>query len=695
MNSANNRIRRKKRIKILFFILTLLFISLLARLIWIQIVNNNEYYNRALKQRMKEFKVIPDRGRIYDINGKELAVSVKSKTVVGLPKQITNPAQTARELADILSVGYDILFDRLTRDAYAVYLERIISDQKAEKIRSLNLKGITFIDESKRIYPKDQLAGHLIGFTGIDENGLEGVELSFDRYLTGTQGRLLTESDAAGKIIPESILDHVPKQDGNNVYLTINEALQHNSERELASAVNQYDAQGGTIIIMEPKTGNIVSMANYPDYNPNQFSQYNQKSWRNRAITDNYEPGSTFKIITTASALEEGVVNENDIFFDSGEIKVGVESIECWKEGGHGIESFKEVVKNSCNPGFVQLGLRMGRDTFYNYIDAFGFGQKTNIDLPGEAVGILPKYENINDIEIATMAFGMGISVTPIQLITAVSAVANNGVLMKPNIIDKITDNQGKIIKNNFPVEIKKAVSSNTADHTLNLLENVVSQGTGLNAFIDGYRVGGKTGTAEYYNDDIYDSSFIGVFPVNNPRYVVLVVLYGIRGRTYFASQTAAPLFKKIANDLIRYYKIPREDEVTKENDPEIETVKLKDLTQYSLYQAKETLNKEGINFKVIGGGESILFQNPRPNSTVYKDSTVFLFTERDQEILSNYSILIPDFRKMKAEEVRELAQKIGLQVSFQGSSGTVIGQTVEPGERLKLDDTIILKLAN
>ncbi len=682
---------RKKRIKILFFIFTFIFLLLIARLAWIQIINNEEYYNKALKQRMNELKVNPDRGKIYDINGKELAVSIKSKTVVGLPKQISHPTQTAGQLADILSIRYETLLNRLKRDAYAVYLERKIPDQKVQEIRDLKLDGITFIDESKRIYPKDKLASQLVGFVGVDGNGLEGIELTYNKYLTGNAGRILTERDAAGKMIPEGIIDYIPEENGSNLYLTINEAIQHSSERELAKAAEEYKAAGGTIVIMEPETGNILSMANYPTYDPNHFSQYKQKYWRNRAITDNYEPGSTFKIITTASAIEEGVVNKNDVFFDSGKVKVEREYIQCWEEEGHGKELFSQVVQNSCNPGFVQVGLRMGKDSFYKYIDAFGFGQKTEIELPGEAIGLIPKYEQIGDIELATISFGRGISVTPIQLITAVSAVANDGVLMKPNFVDRITNQKGKVEKKVTPTEVRKVVSSRTAHKTLNLLENVVSNGTGVNAYIEGYRVGGKTGTAQYYNQDKYDSSFIGIFPVNDPQFVVLVVLYGIEGNTYYASQTAAPLFKKIANDLIRYYKLPSQE---KQKEPPVnETLKLADYSKQNLYNVKNTLKELGLEYKIVGNGNEIIDQIPKAGSEVYKNSTVFLFTEKSESILASYRIMTPDFRGMEKKDALNLAEKMGIKLKFQGQAGQVVGQSVDPGIRINDDKEVILKL--
>ncbi|MDZ7672171.1 MAG: penicillin-binding transpeptidase domain-containing protein [Halanaerobiales bacterium] len=686
-----NDSKRKKRIKVLFFIITFVLLLLIGRLIWIQIINNEEYYDKALQQRIMELKVNPNRGKIFDINGKELAVSVTSKTVVGLPKQVTNPTQTAGKLADILSVGYETIFNRLSKDAYAVYLERQIPDQKVEKIDDLQLEGITFIDESKRIYPREKLASQILGFTGIDNNGLEGMELSFDRYLTGSRGLILTERDASGQVIPESVIDYIPEKDGNDLYLTINEAIQHSAERELASAAKEFNAEGGTIIVMEPNTGNIISMANYPTYDPNNFSDYNKRYWRNRAITDNYEPGSTFKIITTASAIEEGVVNQNDVFYDTGKIKVEKEYIECWNDQGHGIELFSEVVQNSCNPGFVQVGLRMGKESFFKYINAFGFGQKTNIDLPGEAVGLIPKYSSVGDIEIATISFGRGISVTPIQLISAISAVANNGVLMKPNLINKITDQNGKILKDSKPVEVRRVVSSNTANKTLSLLENVVSSGTGTNAYIEGYRVGGKTGTAQHYNSNLYDSSFVGLFPVNDPQFVVLVVLYGIDGQTYYASQTAAPLFKSIASDLIRYYKVPSQNQNNKPIENEL--VKLDDYRNKRIYDVQNRIKELGLEYKIIGKNNSIVTQVPKAGSNVYKNSTVFLFTEQNENIQRNYKIMTPDFRGMKLEDAKSLAEMMGIDLKVQGQTGEIIGQSIDPGLRINIDQPIVIKL--
>jgi len=332
----------------------------------------------------------------------------------------------------------------------------------------------------------------------------------------------------------------------------------------------------------------------------------------------------------------------------------------------------------------------MGKETFFKYIDAFGFGHKTNIELPGEAVGQLPNYDNVGDIELATVSFGRGISVTPIQLITAVSAVANNGIMLKPNFIDKIIDQKGNIKILNQSTEIRRVVSKTTSQKTLELLENVVSQGTGVNAYIEGYRVGGKTGTAEHYRGDLYDSSFIGVFPVNDPKFVILVVLYGIDGQVYYASQTAAPVFKNIATDLIRYYKMPAQPNKMEVN--ELELVKLDDYSSLGLYDVKKTLKNLDLEYKIVGEGEKIIEQSPQPGAEVFKNSTVFLFTEINQTINSSYKIMLPDFREMEKEEAVDLAEKMGIKISFQGNKSKIISQTIEPGIRIDRDQLVILK---
>ncbi len=690
MPRTNPQVRN--RVLLFFLIIFIIFVLLALRLVWIQVINSAEYQNLALNQRLREVKVEAKRGIIYDRNGKKLAVSSSSQTVVAIPPDVKNAKQTAIQLEKILTTDYQTIYDRITRNASAVYIQRKISDKMARQIKELDLSGIIFTEESKRYYPENSLASHLIGFAGIDSQGLDGIELAFDKYLSGKPGKITVERDAAGTTIPEGVREFVPSRDGFNIYLTIDEVIQYIAERELKRAEKELNLSGGSIIVMDPQNGDVLALANTPDYNPNQFADYPQKYWRNRSISDSFEPGSTFKIITTASALEEGVVQRNDIFYDPGYIKVSGERIDCWKTNGHGRQTFAEVVQNSCNPGFVQVGVRLGKDKFHNYIKAFGFGDETGIKLPGEAVGLVPPYEKVGPVELATFSFGHGLTVTPIQLISAVSAVANGGKLIRPRLVSEIRDADHNLIEKNEPVVIRQVVSESTASLTRELLEQVVADGTGANAAIPGYNIGGKTGTAQHYGEQKYDSSFIGMVPIDKPSLVVLVVLYDVEGPTYYGSQTAAPVFRRMTRDILRYLKI------TPENTPEVEeqkpeTLVLPDFTGQEVSEVEKLLRNSNLNVKIVGSQTKILEQVPFSGTEVAENSTVILFTEKSAGFHDFY-VAVPDFRDLTREDAIYLAQEIGLQVRTNGS-GKVVGQTINPGERVSGGTEIILKLSN
>lgn len=679
----------RKRILFLFLIVFIMFTGLAVRLVWIQVVNSDKYQNKALEQRKIELKVEPKRGIIYDCQGRELAVSASSETVVAIPPEINEPESTARKLAPVLDMDFDTVYKKITQNKSQYYIKRKVDEEVARKVRQLDLKGITFTEESQRYYPKEDLASHLLGFAGIDSQGLDGLEHSYERYLKGVPGKIKTETDAAGRSMPNGAEEYVAPRDGYNLYLTVDEVIQYIVERELDKAMNEFQITGGTVIVMDPRNGGVLALANRPDYNPNNFLDYTQKEWRNPAISDGFEPGSTFKIITTASALEEGVVNENDRFVDPGHIIVSGERIKCWKHGGHGSQSFAEVVKNSCNPGFVQVGMRMGKESFYNYINAFGFGNKTNIKLPGEASGLLSDYDNIGPVELATMSFGHGITATPIQLISAVSAVANQGMLLRPRLVKEIRTPEGELVEEVKPVHVRQVVSRETASRTLKLLENVVDDGTGRNAKIEGYRIGGKTGTAKHYGTEVYDSSFIGVVPIDDPQLVILVVLYNVTGYPYYGSQTAAPIFKRIGIDILRYLDITPEVSVDIEETDEKEII-IPDVLNMDLYRAEETLRETGLDVKIIGSNTKVIKQVPLSGARVLEGTTVLLYT--DSSLGSNYYVAVPDLTGYTIEEASRLLSQLGLLLVSEGN-GEIIKQDIEPGSRVPGGTKIKVKL--
>lgn len=682
----------KNRVIFYFAIIFMLFIILALRLVWIQVINSAEYEHKALSQRIKEFVVNSERGIIYDNTGRKLAVSLPAKTVVALPDNVINPEKTAAELAEILDISYNTIYRRITSEAAAIFLQRKVSGKTSQEIKNKNLPGITFTEESKRYYPEGELASHIIGFTGVDNNGLNGLELSYNNYLSGKAGKMIVEKDAEGKTIPNGIREAVPGRDGYNVQLTIDEVIQYMAEKELKNAAEKFDFSGGSVIVMDSSNGDLLAMANTPTYNPNNFADYSEKSWRNRAINDVFEPGSTFKIITAASALEEGVITENDILTDPGHIYVENEEINCWSRVGHGSQSFAEVVKNSCNPGFVEVGLKMEKETFYSYIKAFGFGEQTGIRLPAEAVGIIPEYQKIGPVELATFSFGHGLSVTPIQLAAAVSAVANEGKLMMPRLVKEVDTGTGGNSENiiNEPQLVRRVISKSTANKTKELLKQVVESGTGTQAAIEGYEIGGKTGTAKHYNEDIYDSSFIGIVPAGDRDLVVLTILYDIKGETYYGSQTAAPVFKNLTTNILNYLNIKPDQNKDFNYEHNQRKIIVPDLIGSDFLDAESRLREKGFNVKLIGDGGVVKSQLPASGIETNYNSTVWLFSEEKsrEEML----IPVPDFRGMAGIEAEKLAGQKGLELILDGS-GKVVGQSVYPGSRVKSSKKINLKL--
>jgi stage V sporulation protein D (sporulation-specific penicillin-binding protein) len=553
----------RRRLVVVLITGIVLFTIISIRLGYVQFVIGDWLTGKALDSWSRNVPFEAKRGEIFDRNGVALASNVSAPSIYAIPKQIENPADTANQLASALNMKREEVYKLLTKKESIVKIHpggRKISNEKAKEIRALKIGGIFVAADHKRHYPYGSFLSHVLGFTGIDNQGLTGLELFYDEELSGERGNVLFYSDARGKRMPSLSDEYEPPQDGLDLTLTIDSKIQTIIERELDNAYAKYSPDGAIAIAMNPNSGEILAMSSRPDYNPENYREvapeiYNQ----NKPVWSTYEPGSTFKIITLAAALEEKKVDlKNDTFYDPGYITVAGHRLKCWKSGGHGSETFLEVVQNSCNPGFVELGQRLGKDKLFSYIQNFGFGQKTGIDLQGEGTGILFKPENVGPLELATTSFGQGVSVTPIQQVTAVSAAINGGFLYEPYIAKSWSDpDTGNAIDNFTPTMKRRVISEETSEEVRYALENVVAQGTGTNAFVDGYRVGGKTGTAQkavggVYLKNNYIVSFIGFAPADDPQIVVYVAVDNPKGTVQFGGTVAAPIVGNIIGDSLR-----------------------------------------------------------------------------------------------------------------------------------------------
>ena len=670
----------KEKIKLLFVFLLIILSIVIGRLVWVQLLQSDHYKNMAINQRVKSLSLETNRGNIYDINGKELAVNTQSKTIIAFPDQIEDPAQIASLLAGVLSIDENIIKSRLERDSYLVYIERQVTEETYNEIENMNIAGISYIQEDERLYPQDNLAAQIIGFTGIDNFGLEGIELSYNNELEGVPGRTLKEYDARGRSIPDGIMDYIPPQEGSDIYLTIDEVSQYYAEKELEKAMEKHEISGGSIIVMNPENGSILAMANKPDFNPNDFSEYSQNSWRNKAIQDSFEPGSIFKIFTAALGLEYGYYDMNDYFSDPGYINVGREQINSWRRGGHGWQDFREIFANSSNPGFVQVGLKIESEEYLNGLKSFNFGSKTGINFPGESPGVLVP-GRYTEIEQATMSFGHGLTATPLQLATAVASIANGGYLYEPRIVDRVYNNEKDEEKTLEPVRIRQVISENTAEKVKNLMINAVETGTGSSAGIDGYTVGGKTGTSRHYGDeDIYDTSFVGILPGDDPELLIYVVFYDLEDDNYYASENVVPAFNSLASNLVRHLDISAADSSFGNENISEKDITVNDYSNKNAKLIESELRNKNLNVKLIGEGEKIVAQVPLPGTVVDELSTVRLYL--DNNSFESNKVTVPDLRGLSAYEAEQRAWRYGLKVNGMISS-SVSSQSPSPGERV------------
>ncbi len=624
------------RIKIIMLLIALLFMAIIIKVFYTQVINYKKLNTLASSLWTRNLPIEANRGKIYDSTGVVLASNKTTVSLVLIPNQIKSKEEVTKKLAEILNVSYKEMskhvFKKTSIERVHPYGRRL-DFTVADKIRNLNYDGVYLVKESKRYYPYGSLLAHTIGYVGIDNQGLSGLELMYDKYLTGSYGAIKYTSDAKGNKmnLTES---YTAPQDGMNVTLTINYKMQAVLERELNNASQKYNPDQAIGIVMNPKTGEVLALSARPNFEPSEYSKYTvEEINRNLPIWATYEPGSTFKIITLATALEENLVNlEKDHYYDGGSIHVENARIKCWKAGGHGDQTFLNVVENSCNPGFVVLGQRIGKETLFKYIRNFGFGSKTGIDLNGEASGILFNLDRVGPVELATTAFGQGVSVTPIQQVTAVSAAINGGNLFQPYVVKSINEPEtNTVIKLNESKIVRKVISEKTSEKVRSTLESVVTNGTGRPAFIDGYRVGGKTGTAQKVKDGRYMVgnyivSFIGFLPANDPEVVVYIALDNAKGVTQYGGTVAAPIARSVLLEAIDILNIkkPVSASEKKYNYNDKKYIVVNDVTNMSRSEASNNLKEFKIEF--AGSGNKVLYQSPKANERIFEGEVIRLY---------------------------------------------------------------------
>ena len=689
--------RRMLFFLVCFFLVTL---ALVVRLGYIQIVKGEEYRKQAMENWSRDITISAKRGTIYDAKGKKLAVSVNSSTVTCFPADVKKsvklaidntdseddsflttilkklnktmftvedtaaeqiplntktPEETARILSEILEMDYQEVLTKITSNYNYVVLKKWISDEQAQEIRAQELSGINIIEDNKRVYPYGNFAPYVLGFTNTDQDGLYGVEATYNDYLTGIPGRTVVNTDAYGRELPFGYNEYFESEDGLGVVLSIDEVIQHYAESAAQKVLTDYNAKRATILVMDPNTGDVLAIASKPDYDPNDPKipideniktdwetlpdEELQKAWfdmwRNPAVNDIYEPGSTFKLITTATALEENAATLNSTYFCDGFVRqIKGENIKCWRYyRPHGQQTLSEAIQNSCNDALAQIGLDIGKDAFYKYLRSFGFEEQSGIMLNGEALGLVKEPENMKDVDVVTQAFGQGIAITPIQLATAVSAISNGGNLMEPRIVKQLIDEDGNIIKNFDTVVRRKVISDETSKIMLQIMKESAEAGT-KQAYRAGYRIGGKSGTAQKVIDGRYIegkfiSSFIGVAPVDNPRAVALVMVdEPDTSIGSYGSIVAGPVSADLLENILKYYDV--EPIYTEEELGHVEKqmVTVPSLLGLTIADATDLLIKTGLESNItieVDAEKIVKSQFPKAGEEVVRKSMVTL----------------------------------------------------------------------
>ena len=619
---------QNRRIKYILYISLLIFILIIIKVFYIQVIEYKKLNKLANELWSRNLTVRADRGRILDRNGKVIVDNITTSSLYLVPNQIIDKEDTARKLSQIIGNSYEEMLKHISKKTS---IERVhpegrnLSFETSNKINDLNLEGVYLLKESKRNYIYDNVLSHVIGFTGIDNQGLSGLELKYNKELTGIDGSIKYYSDGKGKRLNLPELYDSPIN-GKDIRLTVDLDIQLSLENELNEAYKKYNAEQAIGIVMKAKTGEILAMTSIPSFNPTHYQNYSTETInRNLAIWSNFEPGSTFKIVTLASAINEGKVNIfEDHYYDTGKIRVEGATLHCWKHKGHGNQTYVQVVENSCNPGFVNLGLKLGKDTLFKYIEELGFGKKTGIDLNGEATGIIFKKDKIGQVELATTAFGQGISVTAIQQVTAVSSIVNGGNLYTPYIVSSVGN-----IKKEPILKKTNIITKETSDLVKYALESVVANGSGRNAYVENYRIGGKTGTAQKVGTDgkymsgNYVLSFIGFMPADDPEYVTYIAIDHPRGVTQYGGVVSAPIARNVFKNIISIYNLKEDTSGLPKsyrwND--IKYIMIPNVIGMTKKEAKKEL--KGLKVEYVGSGDKVIDTSPQVNTRVKENSII------------------------------------------------------------------------
>jgi len=726
-----DKVQMKKRMIFCMLMAFLVFIGLSVRLGYIMFVKESDYKSLATQQWTSDVRINAKRGKILDRNGNALAVSANvyradldlntlrtdlAENAKGTDAVAKSMEDVANGIYEIVGMEYEDVLHILTnplpngKDRGSAILKRRIEKDVADALREFgeanDIRGIVISADTKRYYPNGDFASHVIGHTNSDGDGLTGLELYYNKYLAGVPGIRISEIDQKSEDLPYTISEFTEPIDGRDVTTTLDENIQYFAEKLAEEALNDNEAKAVSIMVMDPNTGEILGLANAPDYDLNNpwpegvADDDIQALWRNRMVSDAYEPGSVFKVVTATAAIQEGVADENSTFNCGGSLTIGGRTIHCWKTSGHGSQTFVEILKNSCNVGFMTLGERLGAETLTKYIKMFGLGSKTGIDLPGESAGLVKNAEDISVTDLATISFGQTNTMTGVQYMRALNAIANGGYLVTPHVMKEVThlDSSGNlVVDDEYEVNREAVFDPKTMEEMRLNLEQVVAAGGGSKAYIDGYRIGGKTGTAQKvdtvnggYASGKYLATFVGMAPVENPQYTVYVSIDEPNPSLYYAGQIAAPVGQKLFNELFNYSELKPSGTYKDAGESLKADVIVPEVRNMPVADAKKVVTDAGLTVRLEGEGDIITDMNPKPGFVMKEGNEIILYAGKAAE--DGNMVIIPDLKGFTKEAIEVLFKDLGLKAEFI-KEGLVVDQSIESGQLVKKGTTVTFTL--